>query len=301
MALKIVWDFQIGDIGWSETYYTNGIDPTTYITLSNNGQLQACPALTFFTLRKELLVTSASILRVRASIPGSPRFCMIAEMPANANQGQWASTYAPLSPIRVADRTYTKLLVRWSSGFTRVRSQWIGGIPSIVVATPNTYNPSALWNTALGNWASALITGGYGLIGRPTPTTNPPAVPITAFTTSPTANAVTMLPIVQPGPPNPPSWYVVIRGVKYPKGWNGVHRAQIQTVGGVPTLILGPTRKAYLSAPPWDPFAQGTVQLVPTTPLFFAFNSFTADRIEQRKVGRPFGQPLGRARSLSAG
>lgn len=298
MPLKIVWEFSQGKIGWSETYYAQFTDPGQYITLDASGNLQACPANSFFLLRQALLNTSCTIDRVRASVVNTPRQVLVADLPEATSIGQFGAGTAPGRKLEIAAENYSKLLLRFNSGFSRVRSLWLGGLPDIIIKPPNQYAPNSAWNTALLNLSRILINGSYGVVSRPTPTTNPAAVPITSFTTAPNANGASILPIVQPGAPLPASWYVVIRGVKYPKGWNGVHRATIQGTAPNQQLVIGPTRKPYVTLPAWDAFAQGSVQLMPQTAIFSTWTSYTTDRIEQRKVGRPFGQPAGRARSL---
>jgi hypothetical protein len=94
-------------------------------------------------------------------------------------------------------------------------------------------------------------------------------------------------------PPSPftqtAPFYAVVRGVRYPRGWTGVHSCVVVD----PTHVrIGPLRLPGRNLPPFQVGDRGTIQTL--TPTFVAISSVSPDYITHRKQGRPFGSSRGR-------
>jgi hypothetical protein len=287
MPLKINVTFAEAGPGWSETYYSSLGNPSDYIKYVGSGDLDpTCPAGRFRTIRKGCLTATAAVQHIRASLVGSPQITLSHYSSAIAGAG----TYTPETGRNPhSAEVFAKLLIRMQCGQTKRRSLWLGGLPEEVVTGPQTYTPNNTWNSALGTFTDHLATTTYGIVGR-LPALGPPvAQAISSFVTMPSSLGVT----IQPVPTNAPNGaygYVVIRGLKYPRGWNGVHRAYFNLLGT--SFQIGPTRETQHTVPVWDIGSGGTVQLL--TYNLTPFTSGFPEYITHRKVGRPFGESRGR-------
>jgi hypothetical protein len=294
VPLKIVYSLTDGEDGWSEVFYTNQTDPAQYVILNPNGSFNnAAPALVHILYRAACLAPAFQLTHVRASLVGSPQVTLSAGITAGIGGGTYFEPGKPGNPPTPGADPVLKLLVRMQCGNTRRRTLWLGGLPNTIISPTKTYAPTATWNRALGSFMSAVVLAAgtpYGIVSRPLATTPPAAAPILTFTTTTDGLAGILTPLTQPAG-NPNAWYVIIRGVKYPHGWNGVHKASVYTPNAA-EMQVGPGRRAYVTAPAWTASAGGTVQI--WAPAFTAFSNFTPERITSRKIGRPFGAPRGR-------
>jgi len=289
MPLRVVYDFLEAGEGWSEVYWTNDTAPSDYIAIDTDGTVSSTTkAGIFIAVRTAILNTFTQILRVRVSQVGMPR--VVIPAPVQPAQGTGTFIYGSSGKPPGGAQTYAKLLMFMSSGATRRRSMWLGGIPEIIIEDPQTYKPTSRWNSALLNYQMELRKN-YGIVGRPAPTGGTPAVPILTFVVDPqVAVTATATPSVAAPVGTPTSWLVILRGIKAPRGWNGVHRAQAGTTSG--TIVIGPTRKSQVSEPAYAPNTGATIQAF--APTFAQFDSVVPVRVSKRKTGRPFGLPAGR-------
>jgi hypothetical protein len=287
VTIKINVTYAENGPGWSETYYSSLGNPTDYIQFSSPGILDPiCPAGVFLASRLKCLSQQTYLQHIRASLVGSPQVTMSVYIPSPSGRGKYIANAAPFGE---SAEVFAKLLLRMQCGQTKRRSLWLGGIPEEIVSSPSTYAPTANWNTQLSQFLSLLTTSTYGIVGRLTAAGPPVAQVLQSFTIS----ALSIGATIAPAPTNAPGGaycYCVLRGIRYPRGWNGVHRGYVNLLQT--SIQIGPFREVKVSLPPWDAFAGGTIQLLtfPLTP----FTSGFAEYITHRKVGRPFGESRGR-------
>lgn len=288
MPLKIVFEFSQQGEGWSEVYYNSTNDPSAYLVLDDASHVVVgCPVWFLEQVRLALLTSQGFLTWIRVSLVGKPGSVRAVGIPPQDGVGLYSSAFGkPAKPAEI----FAKLLMRGEAGLTQRKSFWIGGIPEDVIQPGQTYQPNAQFDAALGLFRTLLTSGTYGIVGRQSSTTPPVATAITAFSISSNGLSAQITPLVQP-PGNPLTWYVILRSVKYPKTWGGIHRASV-TVGVPSTMTLGPFRTPKVSLPAWDFTSGGTVQAL--APPFTGFDRIRADRIALRKVGRPFALPRGR-------
>jgi hypothetical protein len=290
MPLKIVIAFKESDEGWSEVYYTAGTDPSAYISANNAGIISpTCDAALLIVARAQLLNLVSGITHIRVSAVGAPR--QTAALFVNPPLGSGAfpvigGGQGSTEPAEI----FSKLLIRMNAGTVRTKTLWLGGIPEQIIGPAQFFTPTNRWNTVFTVFRNLILQTPYVVLGRQLAVTIPAAVPITAFTTSANGQSATVTPTVAPAGP-PAQWYVIVRGIKNPRGWNGVHRAQVNPADGT-MMILGPTRKPVVTLPAWAAGSGGTVQA-----LAYPTNNITGvhqEYITHRKVGRPFDEPRGR-------
>lgn len=289
MALKCVFTFVEGRGGWSETYYATGTDPSSYLVINNVGVIDpTCPAFVMMLARTRILNTACYVQHCRVSVVGIPFTTLGAFFDGTIRNGAFPSVgqAANAEPTEV----FSKLLIRLLSGNTRRKSLWLGGIPEEIIAPGTGFNPTGVWNRNFRPYRDLLLSGIYQLVGRQTAATGPVAVPITAWAPTATGQGAVVSPIVAPAGP-PPFWYVIVRSLKYPHGWNGVHRAAPNPANNT-SMIIGPARRPGVTLPAWDVGGGGTVQALvpPTNPV----TNVIQDYITHRKVGRPFDDSVGR-------
>ena len=289
MALKIVLEFVQQTDGWTEVYVQGGSAPATYLVVAANGEIAPnCPAFLLLASRLNLLHPINKVVRLRVSVIGTPRTTKVISVSTAQGTGLWPGTVrrVPGSPAEV----HTKVLLRATVGTLRVANIWLGGVPEQLVSAPQTFMSSGAWTTNFSILKNVIFGGNYGINGRNSAITVPVAQPITAFTPGGNANTTATLSPVPTGAPVAGYYYVTIRGIHYPRKWNGLHKA---TAGVAPgTIVIGPTRKSQVAVPTWDVGSGGTVQLY--TPVFSPFDGLSVDYLSNRRVGRPFGLLRGR-------
>jgi hypothetical protein len=300
MPLRIVVDFNVGGVGgnggpggWSEVWWNSAGSLDGYVQLDASGApVPGTPLANLLAVRLPMLsaVYAANHIRVTDTNPANGERSI--DLPQNLGTGTYGNVTILGQTVTVAGGSaeiFAKLLLRMDSGPTRRRNIWIGGIPEEIVKAPTTYNPTPKWNGKLAAFSSLMTTGGYGIQGRPLRSA---AVPITAFTTD---NVTGRFAQVTPIPPladlTGAAFYVVIRGIKQPAGWNGVHRAFFDG-GGHTYIYIGPTRRTMRTVPVFAVGSGGTVQTM--IPVFANTDRVRPIRIDKRGIGRPFGESRGR-------
>jgi hypothetical protein len=179
---------------------------------------------------------------------------------------------------------------------------YLRGVPTAIVTAPRQYNAEPNWAGAFDKWVTELTQPSWVLNARPARAGD---VAITGFAGLADAQSAYIQPVPVGFPAAPTR--IVIRGMKFPVGWNGSHTAiSIANVpagiigeGGIaagPALFIKPARKHYVTEPAWGQTSGGAIQ------VFTALNPAIRDahvvRISEHKVGRPFGQPRGRRPSV---
>ncbi len=296
MPMKVILDFDADEDGWSETYWNNGTDPTAYLVVSpgllanSPWSIQPCPANALMHRRRQILAPSSRISHIRVNLVNQPRNVRVFSPASVDGIGLYPRAARAQAPAPGAE-IWTKLLMHAEAGVARERNFWLGGIPEQIISPDQEYAPTAQWNTALGNFISELRDGAYGVVSRNTALLPVPATAITSFVVAASGKSATVQPLVAPVPAVP-SWYVTIRGMNAPGGWNGVHRASIDPTD--PTkMIVGPGRTTHKSLPAWVAGPSGGSIQVLTYP-FTGFDRIFPTRLAVRKVGRFFGATVGR-------
>lgn len=293
MPLKIVWSFAEAGEGWSEVYATDQSSPSDYLSITNQGRiLPTCPAGLFLAARRALLNGASAATHVRASVYQSPGIVLAANIPAMDGSGLYIQGIR--NPTAGSTEVFAKLQLRLQCGTTRRRTLWLGGIPEAVIKQPQTYQDNGIFGPLLQIFNQQILQGGtsYGIVGRPLKTSTPKPLQIQGFV--PSAGADTALVTIAstaffPQGSSIQGQYCVIRSLRFPRGWNGVH---LYNVVDPTHLSIGPTRLPGHTVPQFNAGDNGNVQ--PYTPTFLAYSNMVVGRITKRKTGRPFGQPVGR-------
>jgi hypothetical protein len=247
-TLKAVWFFSGPEGGWTETNYWNGNDPVSFVLPTTLGFPANAPALNYLLTRITLLHANYYLAGLRASVLGDKRNSFETDIPAGIGRGLWK--YGGAAEV------WTSLLVKFSHTGPPTRSyrMYLGGIPEQIVSPAELFNPTDQWNKPFGAWSSAIKDGGMQLALRPT-NAQAAIAPMTAFNVSGDGLTVTISP-VPAGFPAPGPAPVIVRGLKIPHGWNGVHTGNV--VGG--NLIIGPVKRPGVSVPAWTAANAGTIQ-----------------------------------------
>jgi hypothetical protein len=290
MPCQVTWDFEEAGQGWAETYQISSDDPGSYIQLGPTGALLAtCPAGLFLAARRNLLNNASSILHVRASKIRSAGVTLSAGIDALAGAGRYG-TFAPAGEGGSTE-TFAKLLIRIQCTTVRRRTLWLGGIPEGIITAPQTYTPTDFWNTTLATFKGTLVGGGttYGIAGRPARSSNPQAKQILTLVTDAGGYYATLGVLSTADYDAVNGGYAIIRGVRYPRGWNGIHLYQVIDATH---LQIGPLRLPGHTVPTFRVGDRGTVQ--PNILAFSQYSNLIAERVTRRKIGLPFGVTRGR-------
>lgn len=286
MAIKVTLFFKERGQGWSENYYSNAGSVQDVIG-TPTGQLGfATIAGRLIALRVALLNSQASIIYVRASTLVNPRVSLGSYTDELSSTGTFQEIAAPtLAPPAEID---TCLVVRLVAVDFKQGRLFLGGLPETIITPPQTYSPTAAWNAAFANFAAELENNQWLLVGRP-PITG--AIPLSSFDTAASAYAavagtgVTVLGANLQGE-------VILRGIKGPRGWNGIHLGR-QAAANSLTTDIGPTRRAMVTLPPWT-FLTGGGTIQAWAPTDHTINRVVPEYIGDHKRGRFFGQARGR-------
>lgn len=219
--------------------------------------------LTNAGLRRALLPTGATIIGVRASAVDPPGLSLVSSLSLAGSSGI------------VADNSYQSLLLSITNGFEVRRSFLLRGLPDARNAE-GVYVPSAAYDLALSNWKNNLISQQFQLrqINRANP-----LVPIA------TVSGTGLLTVV-----GAQTW---LPGQKFK-----FYRQR--TVNGLllpkPFVIAAVTSSTTFQLAAWP---TGETVLGGYGRLYAISYSDIAEvrntnRTLSRKVGRPFGQPVGR-------
>jgi len=174
------------------------------------------------------------------------------------------------------------------SGKTRHKTLFLGGVWDSIESNFGVYQPTPVWNNTLDSWKNAVITQGFGWLGR---------VPSAPFAiTSVTQNADGFVDIVTGGNPFPGGASntpvnVTISGVKTqggPSQINGSHPV-------LPTGLNACTTVKQIAILPY--VAGGNLHTF--TFNFIATAAINPEKIVYHKRGAPLLQSRGRARVRS--
>lgn len=288
MATKITVFFGQDTYGWTETYYLrstgvsdalNSIDPKT-APVGSLGEL--------LLIRLNCLSISARMIRVRASDTQASQTEDALDLENLPFDGRYtAVAKAAEEPI--------SLLVRMSGVSTNAkvvhRNLYMAGLPEDIITGGVRYTPSAAWIGAIEAFKAVLKSSNWTWPTRPD---RKDAIPIGQFLISLDGRTVSVSPPLL-GNVVPASGRVIIRGMSFPRGWNGTHTAHniIDPVNpAVVDMYIGPGKHARPSLPAWIPFYGGTIQLV--SEILVNINRVNDERLVSHKRGRPFGEPVGR-------
>jgi hypothetical protein len=275
--------FELEGNGWSEVHYTNDTAIPSYAPQDNDWVDGISNAAVMFTVRRKCLVEAARLKHMRITDLAHPGQFIAHDYADIASAGLY--TFAP--PAGEAE-TFESLLLTLQSGNEFRRKVYLGGIPDIIVGGSQLYEPTSIWQRQLNIYLSHVGKAPYCVRSRPRP--DPlNAVRISQLDVQADGKHAIVSPKVRPDT-NPQEWYVLLRGVKNPSGWNGVHKATFQ-IGGT-GMVIGPTRRALPSVPIFDFAPSANVVLM--TPSFNVITAIDVNRIVERKRGRPFGKSRGR-------
>ncbi len=284
MTVKCVISFKQGATGWTETYYHSAAGIPQFIGPLANRWADGTPVGTLMSERRACLSRQCSIEHVR--VTDLVTFETLPYTPVIPAVGMLYARLANQTSPGDAE-VWSSLMVNLYSGTKRPRRLYLGGIPENIVTQPQFYRPDSLWQGVFANFAAVLTGGNYGWLSRPK--TVPNETTLIAFTVNPDGRTALVTPRLQPNG-NPTQWYVLIRGLSAPRGWNGVHRA-IQT-DAPNVMLIGPARRAGVSLPVFTANPKQTVSLF--APPFTAIDAVAAVKIVNKKRGRPFGLLRGR-------
>jgi hypothetical protein len=300
MTLKVVLDFDVSGVtaaggvgGWSEVAWSSAGSLDGYVQLDAvNIPVVGTPLRNLIDVRLPLLSPTYAMTHIRVTDMNPANGERSIDLPQSVGTGQFGGVGVVggvvLNLVPAAE-IFAKLLLRMESGPTRRRNWWLGGIPESIVKPPTIYNPNPQWNQKLAAFSNLILTGGYGINGRPLRTA---ATPILTFVPdSFDATTAGLTPVPAGFPLTGAAGYVVLRGIKKPRGWNGIHPAYVDP--SAPTVLrVGPTRRSMVTEPAFAPSARATVQYL--VPVFVATDRVRPVRIDRRKIGRPFGESPGR-------
>ena len=306
--LKVVFFFSSKADGWSETYWNTGVDPHTLIQdvpliLPQN---PVVGTLTDLIVQRLKMSSPQSFLsHCRVSLEGTPfNFATY-----DGAEDRTFGTYVPPAGVHPAPEMelWSDALVAMdgvaAGGFQLHRRMWLRGMPEAILVPPQQFVVEPLWDAAFKSWVNCLTHGAWVCRGRPD---RGAAVQITGFAHLADAQSA----YLQPVPVGVPAvaTQIIIRGTKYPVGWNGFHTAisvaavPVGVVGdgnivAGPALLIKPGRRHFVTNPEWGPQSGGTIQVMSgATERSQNIGAAHVVRITSHKVGRPFGLPVGRRR-----
>ena len=296
MTVKATVFFQDNDLGWTETYFTNDIDPKAAIsTLSTTGTAPPPPkSLGALVLaRRGLMNSPAFVSHVRAADPTKPRRYYSFDYSANTGVG----IYTGGTGSGNTAEPWTSLLIQMSAtsalGFLTHSRIFVRSLPEEIINPPDVFRPTPKWNTAFAVYVAVLTSGNFLLQTRQS-AIKPSG--ITSFNVS--ASGLTGE--VQPVPgalAAGATGLAIIRAMRAPKGWLGTHPFTVAnaTLGAQGLCLrLGPTRHTRPSGPPWLTDPSGTVAVLAYD--YGPIDTILPVRLVKKNTGRPFGLPRGRAR-----
>lgn len=284
--LKMTMFFESFGQGWTETYYYNASDP--YIAIAGlrdptdaNGILN-----TWWNDRVTILDSQAALTNIRIAVDGNTRSSI--EFIINSNFGTGKYDLVGESNL------WSVLLARLYSGGPTVYNKaiYLGGIPVDQYKAPETFSPTAGYLGTLNKFLGDMINNGFQIKSRPRSGAGG-TMTLTAFTPDAAALNVTVVPNVLGDAANL-NGFVILRGVKTPRGWNGVHKAYTVPDPANPghfLMKIGPARKPGITVPAWNALTAGTVQ--PFNAVYSIVNLFSKERMVEHKRGRFFGQLRG--------
>lgn len=283
--LKIVLDFvspASRPTGWSEVYYNQATTIADFIGPVGSRWQPGSKANAIVEQRRACLSRLCYMGRIRVTdLDPTHKGSLSYEIPPNQRQGLFLD-----KGIADMAEVWTCLLVKLFSASRRPRNLYLGGIPELIVSQPNSYSADAAFTGVLTNFFALLTTSYTWPARKPV---GLPDVGITDFTPGVSARTAVMKPLKRPVA-NPASWYVLIRGMTNPRGWNGIHRA---VVGSDPTtMLIGPTRKSMVTEPAYVLDPKATVSIY--EPDDNKIDECRAIKLVSRKRGRPFNVPRGR-------
>lgn len=295
-VLKVILFFNLNGDGWSETYYVQGGDPVTWLygtpAPTKPGLTQLGPDATVILAgRAAMLSNNAGVQHIRVSLDGVPHQAAGASLGLPGYQG----TYPPPTGLEPTNLTpQTRVLCRAYSVAGAVRytaNHYFGGLPGVVQDAKGNFLPDAQWMKALKTFTGALIASNAFLKSRPQASA---ASAITGFAVNADAQTANVAPNVL-GNVDGTIGSAIIRTLKAPHGWNGVHRAVVKpdplNPGGH-IMVIGPTRKPQVTVPPYGPESFGTVAAL--IPVYTTLLTLQPQGLVKKSTGRPFGVPVGR-------
>lgn len=287
MACKVQLFFVLGTDGWSETYYNSSTDPQALLAhLQTDARFASNPP-DIISARLGMLIESAYLAGIRVSLDSGSRQTFSVEYAANSITGTYPGSAAEL---------WSSLLVRFQTTGLAIhrKNLFLGGIPETIIKPDHGFDSSnSKFNGYFTQFQIAIKNLGWQVKSRPG-TVGPTTLPITAFVPSSDGRSATIAPVVPTATVGVP-FFLLIRGMKYPRGWNGTHTALVYQITAVPLVLgmkVGPDKKAGVSLPPWDQNSAGT--LTPFVPIYTNISLISAIKIVERKRGRPFDQLRGR-------
>jgi hypothetical protein len=308
MSCKVSIFFSaIGD-GWTETYWNSAVDPHTVtqgVTFPLAG-LQIPGSLgNLLKTRLALSALSVWIAHIRVSLVGAPFNFSTIDGSNGTSNGTYIIPGGGGIPAATED-LFVDALVEEDGvpamGLQQHRHQYLRGMPVTIVTPPQSFNAEPTWTGAFSSWVNELTQPVWLLNSRPARSGD---TQITGFQGLDDAQSAYLQP-VPAGFPAVPS-KIVLRGMKFPAGWNGTHTVIAQAAlpaglvgqGGLvagTALLIQPGRKHYPTEPSWGPNAHGSFQLF--TAVAPNIRAAHVVRLSEHKVGRPFGLPVGRRRSV---
>lgn len=284
MALKVILYFTLEKYGWSEVHYTNHAEISEFTPAEDAWIDGPSVAATLFRRRRSFLPEVAQIVHMRVSKIESPGEFLTHDYDGNASFGEYPKGNTGVDEAE----TFESLLVILTSGTKWRRRIYIGGMDDSVISGSQLYKPGSGFKQRINNYLRYVSTAPFAVRSRPAKNALTDKTILT-FEVSPSGRGALMSPMVRPAG-NPLSWYVLLRGVVNPPGWNGVHRASLGT--GDDNMLIGPTRRSMKSLPDFSVRPNQIVSVF--VPTYNVLTNFDTVRIVSRKRGRPFGLSRGR-------
>lgn len=274
---KVVFFFKDEEYGSTETYVNNASSWDSLIgTATSKVQIKSRLGK-LLSARLGILNGAVKFVRARVNDLANPGQLIILAPPEGFERGRF---------LAKADQQedWTDLLCLLQAGFVTRRRLTLMGIPTAISDPAQQLKDDPAFSGKFSKFEEELESGSWVILSRPL---KGAATPITGFVVAASGTTATVTTAI--ADPGIPQFNLVIRGLKTPYGWNGVHHAKLSEAG---VFIIGPTKHALPSGPPFVVAPGQTAQV-------FAYRSnaitdVSMVRIVDKKRGGPFGRPRGK-------
>jgi hypothetical protein len=246
--------------GWSEQIHLT----------TQNQAVAIASAIAYANLRIGLLVPPFEINDIRLSDDAVFRDILF-----DALNLPYVGTFPSLQPAAPSSTALLKLAADQTATPSVRRNMFIRGIPSSIITGRN-YTPTANWITALGKFVPLLANGAYGIKAKTVGNVKAPIVSVIAATRTVTTN-VDLVGVAQGS---------VLQIL-------GVPRSRVKQRTFTAESVTDLRHVVLRSWPYPDLVGTGFFRLLNYT--IYPIKIATVFDIGERRTGRPFGVPRGRA------